>query len=122
MFSWYGTLKVVALSSSTKPRNENIPTEMNKIRRVVNNTLISLFGQGVTWSSTLLLTIAYGRYLGDVKFGELFLAITFVSLVGIPVEQGFNQQLARDVPQNPEKPQQTSWITLLIKAWRWEQL
>ena len=105
-----------------KPRNENIPTEMNKIRRVVNNTLISLFGQVVTWSSTLLLTIAYGRYLGDVKFGELFLAITFVSLIGIPVEQGFNQQLTRDVAKNPEKAQEYLWNTLLIKAMLWMPL
>ena len=105
-----------------KPRNENIPTEMNKVRRVVNNTLISLFGQVVTWSSTLLLTIAYGRYLGDVKFGELFLAITFVSLIGIPVEQGFNQQLTRDVAKNPEKAQEYLWNTLLIKAMLWMPL
>jgi O-antigen/teichoic acid export membrane protein len=95
---------------------------MNKIRRVVNNTLISLFGQVVTWSSTLLLTIAYGRYLGDIKFGELFLAITFVSLVGIPVEQGFNQQLTRDVAENPEKAQEYLWNTLLIKAMLWVPL
>ena len=122
MLSWYDNLSVVALSSSMKPRNENIPTEMNKIRRVVNNTLISLFGQVVTWSSTLLLTIAYGRYLGDVKFGELFLAITFVSLIGIPVEQGFNQQLTRDVAKNPEKAQAYLWNTLLIKAMLWMPL
>jgi O-antigen/teichoic acid export membrane protein len=122
MLSWYDNLTVVALSSSTKLRSENIPTEMNKIRRVVNNTLISLFGQMVTWSSTLLLTIAYGRYLGDVKFGELFLAITFVSLVGIPVEQGFNQQLTRDVAKNPEKAQEYLWNTLLIKAMLWVPL
>jgi O-antigen/teichoic acid export membrane protein len=70
---------------------------MNKVRRVVNNTLISLFGQLVTWTSTLMLTIAFGRFLGDTKFGELYFAITFVSLVGIPVEQGVNQQLTRDV-------------------------
>ena len=45
---------------------------MNRLRRVVNNTLISLLGQAITWSSTLLLTVAYGRFLGDVKFGELY--------------------------------------------------
>jgi len=92
---------------------------MNKVRRVVNNTIISLFGQLVTWTSTLLLTIAYGRFLGDVKFGELYFAITFVSLVGIPVEQGFNQQLTRDVAGDTDKAQGYLWNTVVIKAMLW---
>lgn len=92
---------------------------MNKIRRVINNTLISLFGQLVTWTSTLLLTIAYGRFLGDVKFGELYFAITFVSLIGFPVEFSFAQQLTRDVAEKPEKAQEYLWNTLLLKVFFW---
>lgn len=92
---------------------------MNKLRRVVGNTLISLFGQFVTWTSTLLLTIAYGRFLGDVKFGELYFAITFVSLLGTPIEVGFNQQLTRDVAEDPEKAHAYLWNTLLIKLILW---
>jgi O-antigen/teichoic acid export membrane protein len=92
---------------------------MDKLRRVVNNTIISLFGQLVTWSSTLLLTSAYGRFLGDVKFGELYFAITFVSLVGFPVELGFNQQLTRDVAEKPEKAEDYLWNTLLLKSILW---
>ena len=76
---------------------------MNRLRRVVNNTLISLVGQAITWTSTLLLTIAYGRFLGDVKFGELYFAITFVGLIGFPIEFGFNQQITRDVAQDTVK-------------------
>ncbi len=72
---------------------------MHRLRKVVGNTVISLLGQGVTWTSTLLLTIAYGRFLGDVKFGELYFAITFVMLIGFPIEFGFNQQLTREVAQ-----------------------
>lgn len=92
---------------------------MDKLRRVVNNTIISLFGQLITWSSTLLLTSAYGRFLGDVKFGELYFAITFVSLVGFPVELGFNQQLTRDVAENPENAEDYLWNTLLLKTMLW---
>jgi O-antigen/teichoic acid export membrane protein len=95
---------------------------MSRLRRIVNNTLISLLGQIVTWTSTLILIIAYGRFLGDVKFGELFLAITFVSLLGIPVEYGFNQQLTRDVAENPEKAQAYLWNALLIKVTMWVPL
>ncbi len=89
------------------------------VKRIVNNTAISIFGQFVTWTSTLLLTIAYGRFLGDVKFGELYFAMTFVSLLGIPIEIGFNQQLTRDVAEDPEKAHAYLWNTLLIKLILW---
>jgi O-antigen/teichoic acid export membrane protein len=95
---------------------------MNKLRRIVNNTLISLLGQFVTWTSTLVLTIAYGRFLGDVKFGVLYFAISFVALVGFPVELGFNQQLTRDVAEDPEKSHTYLWNTLLIKVTLWAVL
>jgi O-antigen/teichoic acid export membrane protein len=95
---------------------------MSGLRRIVNNTLISLFGQMVTWTSTLLLTIAYGRFLGDVKFGELYFAIAFVALVGFPIELGFNQQVTREVAEDPEKAQAYLWNTLLIKVTLWVPL
>src|SRR2546423_14616970 len=76
---------------------------MNRLRRVINNTAISLLGQIVTWISTMLLTIAFVRFLGDVKLGELFLAITYVSLIGFPIEFCFNQQITRDIAQYPDK-------------------
>jgi O-antigen/teichoic acid export membrane protein len=92
---------------------------MNRLRRVVGNTVISLLGQGVTWTSTLLLTIAYGRFLGDVKFGELYFAITFVLLIGFPIEFGFNQQLTRDVAQEPAKALKYLSNILIIKVLLW---
>jgi len=92
---------------------------METLRRVVNNTLISLLGQAITWTSTLLLTIAYGRFLGDVKFGELYLALTFVQLVGFPVEYGVNQQLIRDVATEPETAQRYYATSNLIKSVSW---
>ncbi|MBA2284003.1 MAG: flippase [Ktedonobacteraceae bacterium] len=92
---------------------------MNSLRRVVNNTVISLAGQAITWASTLLLTIAYGRFLGDIKFGELYFAITFVALIGFPLEFGFNQQLTRDVAQEPHKALRYLLNTLLIKTALW---
>ena len=92
---------------------------MNRLRRVVSNTGISLLGQLVTWISTMLLTIAYGRFLGDVKFGELFLAITFVSLVGFPLEFCFNQQITRDVAQKPDKALSYLSNIFLMKVALW---
>jgi O-antigen/teichoic acid export membrane protein/acetyltransferase-like isoleucine patch superfamily enzyme len=89
------------------------------LRRVVGNTAISLIGQGVTWTSTLLLTMAYGRYLGDARFGELYFAITFVMLVGFPLEFGFNQQLTRDLAQAPERAARYLANTLALKLALW---
>lgn len=92
---------------------------MNRLRKVIGNTVISLLGQGVTWTSTLLLTIAYGRFLGDVKFGELYFAITFVALIGFPIEFGFNQQLTRDVAQEPSRALRYFSNILCIKVILW---
>lgn len=92
---------------------------MTRLRRVTNNTVISLVGQLVTWISTLLLTVAYGRFLGDVKFGELFLAITYVSLVGFPLEFCFNQQVTRDVAQEPAKTLCYFSNVLIMKVVLW---
>ncbi len=92
---------------------------MNRLRKVIGNTVISLLGQGVTWASTLLLTIAYGRFLGDVKFGELYFAITFVALIGFPIEFGFNQQLTRDVAQDSSRALHYLSNILCIKFILW---
>ena len=95
---------------------------MANLRRVIGNTFISLLGQAITWCSTLLLTAAYGRFLGDAKFGELYFAITFVMLIGFPVDSGFNQQLTRDIAQEPGKALQYLSNTLLIKLVLWSVL
>ena len=39
---------------------------MNQMRRVFNNAAIALIAQLCTWFATLLLTAAYGRFLGGV--------------------------------------------------------
>lgn len=92
---------------------------MNRLSKIISNTVISLLGQGVTWTSTLILTIAYGRFLGDVKFGELYFAITFVALIGFPIEAGFNQQLTRDVAQEPSKALKYVSNILCLKVILW---
>lgn len=81
--------------------------------------MVSFLGQIVTWSSTFLLTIAYGRFLSDVKFGELYFAIALVALVGFPLEYGFNQQVMREVTQAPAKALRYLSNTLLIKGTLW---
>lgn len=92
---------------------------MNRLRRIINNTIISLLGQAVTWASTLLLTIAYGRFLGAFAFGELYLATTFVSLLGTPVDYGYTNQIIREVAQKPSMATRYFSNALLIKLGSW---
>src|SRR5260370_35734371 len=92
---------------------------MQILRRVISNVVISLLGQAITWFSTILLTAAYGRFLGDTKFCELYFAITFVALIGFPIAFGFNQQLTRDVAQRPEQALRYLTNTPILKFLLW---
>lgn len=92
---------------------------MKSLRRVIGNSVISLLGQMVTWTSTLLLTIAYGRFLGGQLLGELYFAITFVALIGFPIEFGFNSQLTRDVAQEPARALRYLTNTIFLKVLLW---
>lgn len=93
--------------------------DMVRLRKVMTNTAISLAGQMVTWISTLLLTIAYGRFLGDAKFGELYFAIAFVGLIGFPLDIGFNQQISREIARAPERAVRYLTNALFIKSVLW---
>ncbi len=92
---------------------------MNGLQRIIGNTAISFVGQIVTWTSTLILTMAYGRFLGDVKLGELFFAVSFVAVIGFPIEFSFNQQLTRDIAQYPEKAPRYVINALILKVTLW---
>jgi O-antigen/teichoic acid export membrane protein/acetyltransferase-like isoleucine patch superfamily enzyme len=95
---------------------------MNSLRRILSNTGISFIGQMVTWLSTLALTIAYGRFLRGDSFGELVYVISFVALVGFPIEFSFNQQIVRDVAQNSSRALSYPLNVLLLKAALWVML
>jgi O-antigen/teichoic acid export membrane protein len=92
---------------------------MKGLRRVINNTIVSFLGQAVIWASTLLLTIAFGRWLGAVRFGELYFAVNFVALIGVPVNSGFDRQAIRDVAQKPDKAAGYLSNLLLIRLSIW---
>src|SRR6266496_6167024 len=92
---------------------------MNGLLRVISNTMILFLGQGVNWISTLLLTMAYGHFLGAFKFGELYFAIAFVALIGVPVSYGYDSQAIRDVAQEPDKAPGYFSNLLLIRLSAW---
>src|SRR5579884_1588944 len=95
---------------------------MALLRKVVGNTVISLTSQLITWTSTLLLTSFYGRFLGDAKFGELYFATSFVLLIGFPLEFAFNQQIVRDVAQALSQAKQYISSALILKGGLWVAL
>ncbi len=69
--------------------------------------------------STILLSFAYGHFLGAFTFGELYLAITFVNLIGTPVDFGYGNQIMRDVAQKPDSASRYFSNVLLIKLGTW---
>ncbi|MEO7002970.1 MAG: oligosaccharide flippase family protein [Ktedonobacterales bacterium] len=95
---------------------------MNSLRRLLGNTGISLLGQIVTWVSTLAVIAAYGRFLDSTQYGELYFATSFVALIGFPVEFGFNQQIVRDVAQQPEHARRYPANILILKVVLWGAL
>lgn len=94
----------------------------NRLRIVVNNTLMSFGGQAITWVSTLALMMVYGRFLGANGFGELYLAITLAGLIGFPLEFGFNQQIIREVARYPQRAARYVSNALLLKIVLWALL
>jgi len=89
------------------------------LRHAVKNVGMLLSGQAVTWICTLLLTAAYARFLGASDFGELYLATTFTSLVGFPIEYSFNQQIVRDVARAPEAAHRYLTMGIALKGALW---
>ncbi len=106
------------VSSSTLTREQHGST----LGRAASNTIMLLSGQLVTWASTLILAAAYGRFLGATGFGELYLATTFTALVGFPIEFSFNQQLVRDVAQEPRAAHRYLTTALALKGVLWVTL
>lgn len=91
---------------------------MISFRRIIKNTLISFLGRGASLLSTMLLSFAYGHFLGAFVFGELYFAITFVSLIGVLID-GFSNQIIRDVAQKPDNASHYFSNVLLIKLGAW---
>ncbi len=89
------------------------------LRHAAKNIGMLLSGQAVTWICTLLLTAAYARFLGASDFGELYLATTFTSLVGFPIEYSFNQQIVRDVARAPEAAHRYLTTGIALKGALW---
>lgn len=92
---------------------------MFELRRIISNTVISLIGQAISWLSTILLSFAYGHFLGASKFGELYFAITFVAIIGVVVDSGYGNQTIRDVVQEPTLAARYFSNILLIKISTW---
>lgn len=92
---------------------------MNIVKRSFRNIAMMMSGQIVTWASTLILSAAYGRFLGATGFGELYLATSFIALVGFPIEFSFNQQLIRDIAREPKAAHRYVTMGLVLKATLW---
>ncbi len=116
------TEQTPSMIEASTSQGQRVGDGRGRLRIVVNNTLISFGGQAITWISTLLLTMVYGRFLGANGFGELYLAVTLTGLVGFPLEFSFNQQLVREVAQYPHRASRYVSNALLLKVVLWALL
>jgi O-antigen/teichoic acid export membrane protein len=91
------------------------------LRRLLSNAAISLLGQIVTWSSTLALTLAYGRYLGDAQLGEFYFVNTLILLLGLPIGQssGYNIQITRHLAHHPNEGPRILANIVAVKSIGW---
>lgn len=114
-----GQTLVATASVHSQPKQAR---NLSGIHHIAKNIGMLLSGQAVTWICTLILTAAYGRFLGASAFGELYLATTFTSLVGFPIEYSFNQQIVRDVARAPHAAYRYITMGLALKGGLWVTL
>ncbi len=74
---------------------------MSTLRGALGNGALMFGSQLLTWSATLVLTAALGRYLGVAGFGHLYLAISLAAIFGVLVGFGLDDQLVRAVARDP---------------------
>ncbi len=73
---------------------------MSTLRRALGNSTLMMVSQLVTWTTSLALTGAIGRTLGDEGFGDLYLAMSWTVIFGVLVGFGLDQQLTRAVARD----------------------
>lgn len=73
---------------------------MTTLTRALGNSAIMLVSQLVTWTTTLILTVALGHSLGATRFGDFYLVISFGFIFSVLVEFGLDQQLVRAVARD----------------------
>lgn len=73
---------------------------MSTLRRAIGNSSILVLSQSIAWVSTIILTAAVARELGDVGFGHLYVAMSFALIFGVLVEFGLNQHLVRAIARD----------------------
>jgi O-antigen/teichoic acid export membrane protein len=70
---------------------------VNPLFSILRNWSTLASSQVVSSLIAMALMIAVSRVLGDVEFGRLYLALTFVTIVGVAVDLGVSQVMTREV-------------------------
>lgn len=72
-------------------------------QRIASNLLVMGTGQIITWTLTTLYLVLVSRYLGPYRQGELSLAASIVSVLGLVVGLGMDTLITRTVARRPER-------------------
>jgi O-antigen/teichoic acid export membrane protein len=86
---------------------------------VARNLSVVAVGQAITWTATFLFTLAQARYLGPARFGELSLALSYALILGVVVDFGLSNKLARDVAQRPGEAGRALAASFAVRIGLW---
>lgn len=84
-------------------------------QRVLANALILGIGQVVTWVLSTVYLAVVSRYLGPVRQGELTLALSLVTVLGIAISLGMDTLITRTVARTPERASTLVSATIIVR-------
>jgi O-antigen/teichoic acid export membrane protein len=100
---------------------QETPAEKAVRRRpsLIRNAAIVAGAQAITWAATFGFTVAQARYLGPARFGELSLALSYAVILGVVVDFGLSNKLARDVARRPASAGPALLASVAVRTALW---
>lgn len=85
-------------------------------QRIMSNLLILGGGQIATWMLTTIYLVVVSRYLGPGRQGELSLAGSIVSVLGLVVTLGMDTLIIRTVARTPERTDMIASTAIVVRG------
>ena len=85
-------------------------------RTIAKNASVLMISQVITWGLTFLVTIFLSRYLGPQGVGQLQLAASLWSIVGVIAALGMDTLLTKEVARSPSRMSELIGTTLVLRT------
>lgn len=103
---WHSRLNATSVKSGTRTGT----------RRIASNIAALGSGQIVTWIISAVYLIIVSRYLGPTRLGELTLAVSIVSILGLVVAMGMETHITRTVARHAERGYRVAAAAIVSRA------